>query len=57
MQLKHTEWLQLTATVFMQRLHAGNELTREMLARSREQIDKSRELLRGEVPRTWGRPP
>ena len=52
MQVKHREWLQLYATVFMQRFKARDEVTRQMLARSQEQIKKSKELLNTEVPRT-----
>lgn len=57
MQFKHREWLELTATVFMQRIRAGNERTREMLACSRDQVEKSKELLRAQVPKVWPRQP
>ena len=57
MHVKHREWLELYTVVIMQRLRARNELTRQMIARSYEQIDESRQLLWAEVPRTWYRPP
>ena len=49
------EWLELQAIVFAERMRARNEAAREIIARSRQQIEKSKELLRAEVPR-HGRP-
>jgi hypothetical protein len=53
MHVKHREWLELQAIVFAQRTRARSEVVREMIVRSRKQIEKSKELLRAEVPRTW----
>ena len=55
MHVKHREGLELQAIVFAERMRARNEAAREIIARSRQQIEKSKELLRAEVPQT--RPP
>lgn len=39
-----------------ERTRAGTELTRTMLARSRELLELSRALLRAEPPTTWPKP-
>jgi hypothetical protein len=53
MHVKPREWLELQAIVFVQRTRARNEAVREIIVRSRKQIEKSKALLRAEVPQTW----
>ncbi|MBU6464095.1 MAG: hypothetical protein KGR71_16120 [Proteobacteria bacterium] len=36
-----------------ERTHAGTELTREMIVRSREQLEHARDILKTDVPKIW----
>jgi len=47
------EMLELSTKAMMMRVHAGNDLTETMLARSQEALVKSRALLQMETPKVW----
>lgn len=46
-------WSLQCLTVRLERLKAANELTREMLRRSYEQLAISKDLLKRDVPKVW----
>jgi hypothetical protein len=50
---KHREWVELLTNIALERLRAKSERTFALLRRSYEQIEKSKELLKIEVPRVW----
>ena len=47
------EWLESYLSACKERRRTANELTSEMLRRSREQIAMSKNLLKIAVPRVW----
>ena len=47
------EWVERHLAAKLDRLRRGNDLTVEMLRRSRECIDLSLELLKIDVPKAW----
>jgi hypothetical protein len=47
------EWLERWLAVRRARLQAGHDLTREQVRRSCDQIKRSYDLLRYDVPKVW----
>jgi hypothetical protein len=47
------EWIAAQILHKLNRIQAGNALTREMLRRSREQIDSSERILATTPPKVW----
>ena len=48
-----SEWVERHLAAKLERLRHGNDVTLEMLRRSREHIDLSLDLLKDDVPKVW----